>query len=181
MSRSDRPSLDEQLARLALEVTPRTDLWPRIARRIGTRPARWIPLALAASLGGISIAAALTWMLWQERSELRPHERRTPDLTQSAAGRESAFDEPRDPRYQRTRAALEKTFAERVARLDPGARRAIAANLEQIRAARADLRRELAAHPENPVLQHLLESSWHDEFDLYDDVVTGTQPTLARN
>jgi hypothetical protein len=35
----------------------------------------------------------------------------------------------------------------------------------------------LAAQPDSPVLEQLLASALHDEFDLYDDVVRTTQPT----
>ena len=38
----------------------------------------------------------------------------------------------------------------------------------------------LAADPQSPVLEQLWESTWHDEYDLYDRVVQATQPHLTR-
>jgi hypothetical protein len=92
----------------------------------------------------------------------------------------ASLAEPRDASYLATRAALEKTFHERLALLDPATRAQIEMSLTSIRAAREDIAKALAAHPESPMLEQLLESAWHDEFNLYDDVVRTTQPTLAR-
>jgi hypothetical protein len=89
-------------------------------------------------------------------------------------------DEPHDPGFLAARAALQETFSQRLAMLDPTTRAKIEANLEVIHRARTDIRKALAANPGSPVLEQLLESSWHDEFDLYDDVIRTTQPTLAR-
>ena len=91
-----------------------------------------------------------------------------------------SFDEPRDAGYVAARAALEQTFRERLALLDPDTRTQIEASLAVIHRAHEEIRKGLEAAPENPVLEHLLQSTWHDEFDLYDDVVRTTQPTLAR-
>ncbi len=74
----------------------------------------------------------------------------------------------------------EQTFRERLALLDPDTRAQIEASLAVIHRAHEEIRKGLEAAPENPVLEHLLQSTWHDEFDLYDDVVRTTQPTLAR-
>ena len=54
-------------------------------------------------------------------------------------------------------------------------------NLALIRRAHEDIRRALADQPANPVLEHLFESTWHDEFDLYDSVVRGTESTITRS
>jgi hypothetical protein len=91
-----------------------------------------------------------------------------------------SLDEPHDPGYLAARAGLVDTFRERLAMLDPPTRAKIEANLAVIHQARDDIRKALAADPDSPVLEQLLESAWHDEFDLYDDVIRTTQPTLAR-
>jgi hypothetical protein len=98
----------------------------------------------------------------------------------AAAAVAASFEEPHDAGYLAARTALEETFHERLALLDPATRAQIESNLATIRAAREDIARALAKDPESPVLEQLLESAWHDEFDLYDDVVRTTQPTLAR-
>jgi hypothetical protein len=166
-------SLDEQLAKLSLEVVPPRNLWPGIAREIVRRPRASPLLAFAAAAAVISIASALFWVVLHGRT--------------GSAGNEAAIvragaslEDPRDAGYLATRAALEETFHERLALLDPATRARIEASLATIRTAREDIRKALAANPESPVLEQLLESAWHDEFDLYDDVVRTTQPTLAR-
>ena len=90
------------------------------------------------------------------------------------------LDEPNDAGYLAARADLVETFRERLAMLDPATRAKIEANLAVIHKARDDIRKSLAEDPDSPVLEQLLESAWHDEFDLYDDVIRTTQPTLAR-
>jgi len=52
--------------------------------------------------------------------------------------------------------------------------------LAVIRQAHEDIRKALAADPESPVLEQLWESTWHEEFDLYDRVVQATQPPMTR-
>jgi hypothetical protein len=73
-----------------------------------------------------------------------------------------------------------KTFEERLAVLDPVTRAKIESSLAVIRQAHEDIRKALAADPGSPVLEELWESTWHDEFDLYDHVVQATQPTMTR-
>lgn len=167
-------SLDEQLARLKREVPPRVDLWPSIEQRIRRRAPVAPPLALAAGLVALIGTAVIVALLHARAPSL-------PAAHPQTASVAALFDEPHDPRYLAARAALEKTFEERVALLDPVSRASIERSLEQIRSSRAELRRALAANPDNPLLEQLLESTWHEEFDLYDDVVQDTQPTLARN
>jgi len=166
-------SLNEQLARLSRDVVPPEKLWPAIVREITRKPRRALPMALAAAAASACLATALTWVVLHGRPAATS---RGP----ATAGIAASFEEPRDPGYLAARAALQQTFRERLALLDPGTRTQIEASLAVIRRARDDIRRALAASPESPVLEQLLESTWHDEFDLYDDVVRATQPTLAR-
>jgi hypothetical protein len=98
----------------------------------------------------------------------------------SPAGSAANLGEPSDPRYLAARAELERTFNQRLAQLDPATRAKIEADLASIRKARDDIRKALASQPDSPVLEQLLASALHDEFDLYDAVVRTTQPTSAR-
>jgi hypothetical protein len=98
----------------------------------------------------------------------------------SAAGSAANLGEPSDPRYLAARAELERTFNQRLGELDPATRAKIEADLASIRQARDDIRKALASQPDSPVLEQLLASALHDEFDLYDAVVRTTQPTSAR-
>jgi len=91
-----------------------------------------------------------------------------------------SFEEPKDAKYVLARDMMQQTFRERLALLEPATRAKIEASLAVIRQAHEDIRKALAADPESPVLEQLWESTWHDEFDLYDRVVQATQPPMTR-
>jgi hypothetical protein len=164
-----RPSLDEQLANLPRDVAPARDLWRGIARRLPQqrRRRRTMALAVAAGVAGACIASALSWAI------LRGHSVST---AAALAAEARSFDEPRNPSYIAARAALELNFRERMRLLDPATRTRIEASLALIRQAHEDIRKALASDPESPVLEQLWQSTWHDELDLYDNVVQATQP-----
>jgi len=166
--------LDEMLAGLPREVAVPRNLWPAIARRIERRPRNVGSFALAASVAVVCMAAALSWAVWHGRSAVRTTSAET-------SSRAPSFDEPNDPAYLAARVELERSFRERLAMLEPRTRTKIETSLALIRRTHEEIRRALAAQPANPVLEHLLESTWHDEFDLYEDVVRGTQPTMLRS
>ena len=204
-----RVSLDEELAKLSHDVPPQRDLWPGVVRGIvrtprdapGLSSAPW--MTYAASAAGLCLAAALAWVMLRSRapsSAIGPGAAATaaaqgspPRSTQesaqdspaagartSTAGSGANLGEPSDPRYLAARAELERTFNQRLAQLDPATRAKIEADLASIRKARDDIRKALASQPDSPVLEQLLSSALHDEFDLYDAVVRTTQPTSAR-
>jgi len=168
-----RATLDEQLAKLSPDIVPGRNLWPGIVREIVRRPRPSPTLAFAAAVAVISIAGALAFVVLHGG----PVSIGSRPATAHAG---ASFEEPGEAGYLATRAALEQTFHERLALLDPATRAQIESSLATIHAAREDIRKALVADPESPVLEQLLESAWHDEFDLYDDVVRTTQPTLAR-
>ena len=168
-----RTTLDEQLAKLSPDIVPPRNLGLASSARscAGRAPRR--PSLLQRQSAVISIAGAIAWVVLHERAGVdrqpagdRPCRR---ELRGAPGGGLS-----RHPRR------AEETFHERLALLDPATRAQIESSLATIHAAREDIRKALAADPESPVLEQLLESAWHDEFDLYDDVVRTTQPTLAR-
>jgi hypothetical protein len=164
------------LAKLPRELAPPDNLWPAIVREIARPPRRVRPLvfASAAAVASACLATALIWAVLHGRGA-------QPAIVPVAATRTVSFDEPRDAGYLAARTALQQTFRERLALLDPGTRAQIEASLAVIHRAHEEIRKALEAAPDNPVLEHLLQSTWHDEFDLYDDVVRTTQPTLARS
>jgi hypothetical protein len=148
-------------------------------------------MAYAASVAALCLAAALIWVMVYGRPPLSasgPATAANPPAGglpiagtgPSAPGAGASFGEPSDAHYLVARAELERTFNQRLAQLDPATRAKIEADLASIRKAREDIRQALAAQPDSPVLEQLLASSLHDEFDLYDDVVRTTQPTSAR-
>jgi hypothetical protein len=169
-----RETLDERLAKLPRDIVPPRYLWPPITREIARRP-RSSPrmmFAAAAAVGFLCLAAGVVWAVLHARAAA-PADASAPSLA-------ITFDEPHDSGFVAARAALQQTFRQRLGMLDPATRAKIEANLAVIHQAREDIRKALAADPNSPVLEQLLESAWHDEFDLYDDVIRTTQPTLAR-
>lgn len=166
-------SLDRQIAGLPRDVMPGRNLWPDIAHRIEKtrRPGRPMALAAAIAVAAAGLASLFTWAVLQQRS--------VPLAIQTVTAR-SSFDEPKDAKYVLARDSMEKTFRERLALLQPATRAQIESSLAVIRQAHEDIRKALAADPESPLLEQLWESTWHDEFDLYDRVVEATQPTMTR-
>jgi hypothetical protein len=167
MNEDPRAALDRRLAALPREIAPPADWWPDIAAAARRSRARRgaVPAALAAGFICLIFGAVAAWMILQVR-------RVTPV---------PPYSEPQDPGYRAARQHLEETFRERLAQLDPGTRARVESSLDVIRAAREDLRRALGAEPGNPLLEQLLESTLHDEFDLYDRVVSATQPSQTRS
>ena len=168
-----RESLDTRLTKLPRDIVPPRYLWPSIEREIERQPLRTpqAVLAAAAAVAALMIAGAVVWAVLHSRAATN---------ASGATSIAMSLDEPHDPGYLAARAGLVDTFKERLAMLDPPTRAKIEANLAVIHQARDDIRKALAADPDSPVLEQLLESAWHDEFDLYDDVIRTTQPTLAR-
>jgi hypothetical protein len=167
-------TLDELLAKLPRDIVVPRNLWPDIERGMKRKPRIWSSLALAASVAIVCMAGALLWAVLHERPAGGSN-------STAASSRMVGFDEPSDPAYLAARADLERSFRERLAILDPHTRAEIETSLALIRQAHEEIRKALAAQPADPVLEHLLQSTWHDEFDLYNDVVRGTQPTMLRS
>jgi hypothetical protein len=169
----DRESLDGRLAKLPRDIVPPRYLWPSIEREIERQPLRapQMVFAAAAAVAALMIAGAVVWAVLHSRAGT---------TAQGESNMAMSLEEPHDPGYLAARAGLVDTFKQRLDMLDPPTRAKIEANLALIHQARDDIRKALAADPDSPVLEQLLESAWHDEFDLYDDVIRTTQPTLAR-
>jgi hypothetical protein len=168
-----RDSLDARLGKLPRDIVPPRYLWPSIEREIERQPLRTpqMVLAAAAAVAALMIAGAVVWVVLHARVVTPAAE--APSVAMN-------LDEPHDAGYLAARADLVDTFKQRLAMLEPATRAKIEANLAMIHKARDDIRKSLAEDPDSPVLEQLLESAWHDEFDLYDDVIRTTQPTLAR-
>ncbi|MGA2398184.1 MAG: hypothetical protein ABSG30_09020 [Steroidobacteraceae bacterium] len=168
-----RESLETRFGKLPRDIVPPRYLWPSIEREIERQPLRTpqMVLAAAAAIAALMIAGAVVWAVLHGRVAAPVAD--TPSFAMS-------LDEPHDAGYLAARADVLDTFKQRLAMLDPATRAKIEANLAVIHKARDDIRKSLATDPDSPVLEQLLESAWHDEFDLYDDVIRTTQPTLAR-
>jgi hypothetical protein len=173
MNDRQQDSLDRLIANLPRDIVPPGNLWPRVASRLAGRPRHAPPMALAAAIAmaAAGLASLFTWAVLKSPS--------VPRVIQTVAATGS-FDEPRDPKYVLARDSEEKTFRERLGLLEPATRAKIESSLAVIQKAREDIRKALAADPQSPVLEQLWQSTWHDEFDLYDGVVQATEPTFTR-
>jgi hypothetical protein len=173
MNDRQQDSLDRLIANLPRDIVPPGNVWPRVASRLAARPRYAPPMALAAAIAvaAAGLASLFTWAVLKSPS--------VPRVIQTVAATGS-FDEPRDPKYVLARDSVEKTFRDRLALLEPATRAKIESSLALIQRAHEDIRKALAADPQSPVLEQLWQSTWHDEFDLYDRVVQATEPTMIR-
>lgn len=186
MNPSRFESLDAALASLPRAVRPARELWPDIARQIGNgvrqapRPAwpQW-PVALAASVVLASLVGALCWSVARERTTAELLARRTPAAATSSVP--VNFQLPQDANYLAARAALERTFNERLDLLAPATRDRVRADLATIRKANADISAALAQDPASPLLWQLLRNTWQQEINLYTSVDQTTQSMLTRS
>jgi len=171
MNNTSRQSLDQRLKELPLDVVPPRNLWPSIQERIQPAPRRSRPVLLAACVATAAacLASAFTWVVLRRVA--------APDGLPAVAAT-AAFSEPGDPKYIMARDSLQRTFRERLALLEPSTRAKIEASLAVIQQAHESIRQALLADPSSPVLEELWQSTWHDEIDLYDRVVEGTQPSV---
>ena len=175
-------SLDARLAALPRELPPARELWPGIEAAMGRRaPAtrRW-PLALAA---GIAVAAL--GVVLGVRLARVPPPAGTRDAVETAGSAGSVLVAARlkgteDADYLATRAALERTYRERLALLAPATQARIEQDLALIRSAHEDIRSALARDPGSRVLLQLLQSTTEQEFTLYSTVGRATEPFVPR-
>jgi hypothetical protein len=172
MNDREQERLDRLIANLPKDIIAPGNLWPGVAARLTSKPRRAAPMAMAAvvAMAAAGLASFFTWAVLESRT--------IPAVVQAQSG--PSFEEPRDPKYVLARDSVEKTFRERLTLLDPATRTKVEASLAVIQKAHEDIRKALASDPQSPVLEQLWQSTWHDEFDLYDRVVQATQPTMTR-
>ncbi len=175
--------LDAALAALPAEEAPSRDLWPGILEAISAEPRRVVrprtrwPYALAAGVVLATVAGYAGWM----GGRLGP-----PSIASAPAGsaaesmRQASFAVPAGGEYLATRVELERVYRERLELIAPATRLRIEADLRTIRKANDDIRQALAADPQSPVLNRLLQSIWQQEFDLYTTVARSSDPAAQR-
>ncbi len=178
-------SLDAHLAALPAEAEPSRDLWPGILAEISAEPrgqgasrVRW-PFALAAGVA-VAIAAGYVGWLGGRSAPTEVAAASGPVPSRSEAQRLVGFAAPSGTDYLATRASLERTYSEHLQMLEPRTRARIERDLDTIRNANADIQRALAADPQSPVLNRLLESIWQQEFNLYATVARIKDPAAQR-
>lgn len=190
--------LDAELAALSRDVPPGRDLWPDIEARIVPAPADrhtasdpwwrsgWGQLAAAVVL--VAVTAIVTYQL--TRPAAAPDDAQvaqaigldfpivsTPPATPASFGQGPVLG----AEYVEARAALARTFEERLVNLPPATRSKVERNLADIRRASAELAAALDEHPANPLLQDLLVSTYQEELALFAQINQVTAPTMMRN
>jgi hypothetical protein len=182
MNEHDRPdplSLDARLAALPRDVPPARDLWPGIdgaLARGAPRPRRW-PSALAAAVALAAFGGLLSIRMARETPPAGAGDHAGPSGSVPVAARPKGAEHAD---YLATRAALERTYRERLALLAPDTRARIEEDLARIRSAHEDIRQALASDPGSRVLLQLLQSTTEQEFSLYSAVGRGTEPLASR-
>jgi hypothetical protein len=110
----------------------------------------------------------------------RAHHRRAAGAAHAGRGRRRRAREL-PANYLAARAALERTFNERLDLLAPATRARVRADLDTIRKANADISAALAQDPASPLLWQLLRNTWQQEINLYTSVDQTTQSMLTRS
>jgi hypothetical protein len=176
--------VDAALASLPRGIDPPRDLWSGIAAELNAAPRerappRW-PLALAASLAIASLAGALAWSILRAPAGPAMAGLTARPAQPAAAQIPASFAPPQGAAYVAARAALERTFVERLDLLAPATRTRVQADLAIIRKANEDIREALGKDPASPLLQQLLRSTWQQEIDLYTNVARATDAIATR-
>jgi hypothetical protein len=188
MSDAKRDPLDAALARLPREVQPSRDLWPAIEaelskpaeRVVSLRPRRavvsspWMQLAAAVLL--VAGTAVTTYELTRDSTE----QTTTIAVPAATAVPVSLVQQEFGAGYLGAREQLEALYKERIASLPPGTRAKLDRDLVDLRRAAAEISAILAKHPEDPLLQDLLMSTYQSELDLLSDVGEMTAATAVR-
>ncbi len=178
MNEPTRDSVDAQLDRLPREVAPHAHVWSAVSAAL-VRPRRTVRiLPIAAAFVGAVLGGTLVWALLNSR--LHAPQLPVPVLAdQNVSVGKDFLADPVDPRYVAVRAAMQASYRDRLALLPAQTRGQVEKDLDLIQRAHADIGRALAEHPDSSVLQRLYESTWHEEFDVYERVVLATQASVA--
>lgn len=179
MNSPSHDPLDREIAKLPREIEPRRDLWAGIRAQIEAQPVpvktapisrmRWYQLAAAVLL--VIGSSLTTFVLMREQPVQAPtmanEEITKPALTAMPA---SFAGQGLGQGYAQARASLDEQFAARLAALPPAAREKVERNLADIREAAHEIADTLAQHPNDPLLQDLLLSTYQSELRLLADV-----------
>lgn len=185
--------LDRALASLPQDVEPSRDLWAGIQAQIAsvdpaqaaapTRASRsWLRMAAGFLL--VVASSVTTYVVTQRSAEekiLQAQESARRQLQEAPAvevmpvsfGPAALGEE-----YLRARAVLDAEFQRQVATLPPVTRAKLERNLADLRRAAGEISTTLAEHPNHPLLQELLLSTYQNELALLSSVTHVSVPTL---
>ena len=168
--------LDQHLSCMAREVAPPSDLWPRIVAGAGGQPRRGWLMNAAAGIALASLALLVARAAFHGGGANLVASAHPPGATTAVS-----FSLPEAAKYQSARAMLEATFYERLRLLRPETRTTIESNLQIIHKANDEIRRALESDPASPLLLQLLNETYEQEVDLYQNVARNTEPTQGRS
>lgn len=194
-----RDPLDRLLEQLPRAVAPERDLWAGIHEQLEREPrqpeqgaasSRVAPtrywMRLAAGLLLVVASSAITFVLTQQAAR-----KDVQDARQAAARQlQQAPVLPAMPAsfgggqlgkgYTQARVALDAEFKRHLASLPPVTRAKLERSLADLRRAASEISSTLAQHPNDPLLQELLLSTYQSELALLGSVGEMTVPTLAK-
>jgi hypothetical protein len=193
-------ALDKALGALRTDVEPSRDLWPMIRAGIEASPAEmsttdltleatkrrkpafglWMQLAAGFAL---VIASAATTYVVTSRSLQRDAVISTAATLPPVAGTTVSETDGAAiaAEYLRSRAELDRMFAQRIAALPPTTRAKLESNLADLRRAADEIVASLSAHPSDPLLHELLMSTYQSEAQLLADVSAMSPADSQRN
>ncbi len=179
MNTSSHDPLDQAIAKLPREVEPRRDLWVDIRSQIEAQPVpvksasisrmRWYQLAAAVLL--VIGSSFTTFVLMREQPVQEPAMANVEVIKPALTAMPASFaGQGLGQGYAQARASLDEEFEKRLAALPPAAREKVERNLGDIRKAAHEIADTLAQHPNDPLLQDLLLSTYQSELRLLADV-----------
>jgi len=161
----DKSTLDRALASLPRDIEPTRDLWPGIRAAmeaepivINRKPAIGLFTRIAAGFVLLAATSATTYFV--TRHAMQPG-----TATFAATDGNAVIEE-----YLRSRADLDRLFAERLASLPPTTRAKIESNLADLRRAENEIVASLAKNPSDALLHELLMSTYQSEAQLLADL-----------
>jgi hypothetical protein len=165
---SDNTSkLDQALGSLARDVEPSHDLWPSIRTNLDLspevmrhKPAFGTLTRLAAGFVLVIVSCATTYLVTRQSMQSTV----TANLAAAADGNAVIKE------YLRSRAELDRLFAERIAALPPKTRAKLESNLADLRRAENEIVASLSQNPSDALLHELLMSTYQSEAQLLADV-----------
>lgn len=186
--------LDAALDSLPRDVPPGRDLWAGISARIESEsPVAAAPvprssrswMRLAAGFLLVVASSVTTYVVTRQAAQekvLQAQQAAQTQLQQAPAiaampasfGGQGALG----AEYQRARTALDAEFQRQIATLPPVTRAKLERNLADLRSAASEISATLAEHPNHPLLQELLLSTYQNELSLLASVSHVSVPAL---
>lgn len=169
--------LDELLDALPQDMPPERDLWPAIQAQLDERtpqagdaggtadaPGRsWHWMRMAAGMLVVVGTSLITFLVTREYSASPPP---APVVQAMPA---SFGSQALGSEYVTLRSELLEHFQRRMEHLPPPARASLQRSLEDLQRAANDINAILAQHPDDPLLQDLLMSTYQSELQLLAD------------